>query len=545
MDGGAKLVSIIVVTILIIGGGGWYFYLQQNKEPNYDFIVASKGDLIQEVSVTGHVNPIDMADLAFSTGGIIEEVKVDVGDIVEKGAILMRLDDDELQADLAQGLAALSSAQAQLTQFEALVTKEKATLADLEQGTRQEEVNIQEVKVANAIIALSVAENDLINSLEDAYTKADDAIRAKLDLIFSNQGGGVPNVAFTTTDSDLESTVEINRGDATSMFVVWRESLDTLTENDHLPTYAATAKVNLIFVRTLLDNASELVNGALPTSSFTQTTLDSYAASISTGRTNVNTAFTSVLTEESGFTTAQANLSVAENELSLLQAGTTIDKLNAQKAVVAQAEANLSIQAGAINEARARVSKTRTLIEKKILRASIDGIVSDIGPEVGESVTANSTLITIISSESFHIETAITETDIVLVDLLQEAAVTLDAYGDGIAFDATVTKIDPAERVIEGLPTYNVTLSFNTPDERIRSGMTANIDIITATRENVVAIPQRAVISLNGSRSARILQGEEIVTVSVRLGIRGSDGTVEILEGISEGDQVITFLEEE
>lgn len=83
---------------------------------------------------------------------------------------------------------------------------------------------------------------------------------------------------------------------------------------------------------------------------------------------------------------------------------------------------------------------------------------------------------------------------------------TLDAYGRDEEFAATVSEIDPAETVREGVATYKVILNFDAPDDRIRVGMSANVDIETAKRAGVFAVPARAVISKNGNKILRILR---------------------------------------
>ena len=75
--------------------------------------------------------------------------------------------------------------------------------------------------------------------------------------------------------------------------------------------------------------------------------------------------------------------------------------------------------------------------------------------------------------------------------------------------------------------------------------MTANVDIRTDERTDVIAVPRRAVITKDGDKIVRILEGDTIKEISVVTGLRGSDGRIEIISGISEGDKVIVFLEEE
>ena len=104
--------------------------------------------------------------------------------------------------------------------------------------------------------------------------------------------------------------------------------------------------------------------------------------------------------------------------------------------------------------------------------------------------------------------------------------------------------IDPAETILENVPTYKVTLQFDQKDDRVRSGMTANIDILTNERNNVLIIPFRAVIDSDGKKSVRVLEsnGKKYTTVSINLGLKGSDGNIEVVNGLKVGQKVVTFI---
>jgi len=156
-------------------------------------------------------------------------------------------------------------------------------------------------------------------------------------------------------------------------------------------------------------------------------------------------------------------------------------------------------------------------------------------------VTVGEPVISIISQEPFQIEVDISEIDIGKVDIGDSVEITLDAFPD-YKFLGKVIDIDPAETIIQRVVYYKITVGFEEPDERIKSGMTANIDIITDSRENVLIIPQRAVLIKNGEKIVRILEGEEIKELQVKTGIQGGQGEIEILSGIKEGDKVITFI---
>jgi len=173
------------------------------------------------------------------------------------------------------------------------------------------------------------------------------------------------------------------------------------------------------------------------------------------------------------------------------------------------------------------------------LRAPISGIITKREIEKGEIVTASKPIFTLISTSPFEIEVNIPEADIAKVNIGNEAEVTLDAYGSETIFKARVVSIDPGETILEGVATYRTVLHFIEDDKRIKPGLTANVEILTDKRENVVVIPWRAVITKNGEKFVRILEGNEPREVKVKTGLQGSDGNVEIIEGVREGDKII------
>ena len=137
----------------------------------------------------------------------------------------------------------------------------------------------------------------------------------------------------------------------------------------------------------------------------------------------------------------------------------------------------------------------------------------------------------------YLIRVNIPEADITKVKIDDHAIVTLDAYGSGEPFPAILTNIEPAEEIIQGVATYKSTLEFETQDPRIKSGMTANINIVTSEKTDVLAVPQRAVIRRGENRYIRVEPEER----KVEVGIVDSKGFVEITEGLSEGESVVVY----
>jgi hypothetical protein len=72
--------------------------------------------------------------------------------------------------------------------------------------------------------------------------------------------------------------------------------------------------------------------------------------------------------------------------------------------------------------------------------------------------------------------------------------------------------------------------------------MTANIDIITQSKDGIVTVPFRSVLEKNGQRYVRVVKGSSYTEVPVQTGIRGNDGKIEIVSGIEAGAKIVTLV---
>ena len=504
---------ILVVLVVLITSS--YLYFNREEKVEYDLSVAQKRNLVEEVSVTGRVKPVDSVNLAFEKSGRVSYVNVEVGDNVFAGQVLMRQGNAELVAQLAQNEAELKS--------------QEAKLSELTRGTRPEEIKIQEVKVTNAEVSVSEAKKNIVDKMQDAYTKSDDAIRNRVDQFFSNPRSTDPKLVFSVNDFQLDNDIRTKRVFIEGVLDQWLEESNQIIYTEELTLDIASAKENLTLIKDFLDKVSFSVNSLLPTSTLTQTTIDGWKTDISTARTNTNTAIVNLSTAHEKLKTSESNLLLEENQLILKKSGTREEQILAQEAIVEKAMAN--------------IQNTEAQISKTILRSPISGIVSKKNISVGEIISANSSVVSVISKTKFEIETNAPEADIAKIKIGDNADITLDAYGDDVVFKGSVAVIDPAETIIEGVSTYKVTLHFLDGDDRVRSGMTANIDIYTGMREGVIAVPQRSVITRNGQKIIRVLKSDMTVEERfVEVGLRGSGGYLEIVSGLNEGERVIVFI---
>ncbi len=339
----------------------------------------------------------------------------------------------------------------------------------------------------------------------------------------------------------------------------------------------------------VLNNCFSALENSITSSSFSQAALDNFKANVNTNKglvsgatsaiqgsyfsfTNALLSYeTSVSSAQDAVRRAEAALSdainSADNALSLAKINGNQQILSAE-ARVDSAKKNyevvnlqlIKLKTPAKNDdlrlAQAQVdsaSANLNLIEKQIedntIKAPIKGKIVKINYEIGEQVTGAKPVINLLTENNYEIEVFISESDISKIKVGNEASITFDAFGDDYRVFGQVYFIEPAATSISEVIYYKIKINF-TEDELekngfvIKSGMTANVDIVANFKKNVLVVPARAVLLRNGEeRYVRILTGREVREITVELGISGDQAMVEVAsEELKEGDLIITSI---
>ncbi|MFA6364881.1 MAG: efflux RND transporter periplasmic adaptor subunit [Candidatus Paceibacterota bacterium] len=500
----------IIISVLCVGA---VFFFTTKKKTQYEMVTVIRGDIVEEVSVTGRVKSADSVSLAFEKGGKVKNVSVQVGDRVSPGQALVHLDTAEVDA--------------QLLQAHASVDAQVAKLNELKRGTRVEEVQVKETELKKAEQDLSNAYGSVLDTANDAFSKADDAVRSKTDQIFLNDDTDSPQLTFFVSDAQAQiDTIDLRRL-ATAELGVWKNQLRIAsgTSTVSLDTLLIQSQKHLALIRDFLVRTLDTVDKAIGVSA---STIDTYKTNIGIGRANVSTAISNLTTQEQTISTQKVVIERIMNELALINAGSTSEVIAGQEAQVKQAEANVAaIQAQA---------------SKMILYAPIGGIITKQDAKQGEIASINTILISIMGNQSLEIEANVPEIDVGRIAIGNPVLIKLDAF-PGEIFNGKVKYIDPAENVVDGVVNFKVTIVFDAADKRIRSGLTANLEIESRKKEGVLLLPEFAIVENDKGTFVRVLSSDGITTedVVVVRGIRGNNGFVEIEQGITEGEQVINI----
>ncbi|MBI4994960.1 hypothetical protein HZC21_04950, partial [Candidatus Peregrinibacteria bacterium] len=173
--------------VIIFIGVGLSIFFARNQKKELTTVPVTRGSISQEVTVTGKTKAREVIDLAFERSGRINHIYKQTGERVDINDLLVELDD----ADIA----------VQLKGAAANVDAEKARLEEMKRGTRPEEIQIKQTELEKAKQDLVNAYADVTDTLNDAHSKTDDAVRHLLDPFFLNDEESSPLLTFTIFDS--------------------------------------------------------------------------------------------------------------------------------------------------------------------------------------------------------------------------------------------------------------------------------------------------------------------------------------------------------
>ena len=201
-------------------------------------------------------------------------------------------------------------------------------------------------------------------------------------------------------------------------------------------------------------------------------------------------------------------------------------------------------QRAKIKGAEASIAAIDDQLKDIYLRAPIDGVVIKRTANVGETVvlSINSPVITIAKKDDLIIESNVPESDITKIKLGQDCAITFDALTPEEIFPGTIYEIDPASTLIQDVVYYRIKIHLKEPDSRLKDGMSANIDVVTNRKSQVMAVPYRGIKNEGAGKYVEILTSNGAVERRlVQTGLSGDDSLVEITQGLEGGELVITF----
>ncbi len=208
-----------------------------------------------------------------------------------------------------------------------------------------------------------------------------------------------------------------------------------------------------------------------------------------------------------------------------------------------------------IKQAEASLQSTLDNLSKTIYNSPIDGIITSLRVEEGEVAmigTMNNpgtVLMTIADLSVMEVEVEVDETDVVNVNIGQNAEIRIDAFPDQ-TINGKVTEVGSSAlqklTAAEESKDFKVVVTLEDPPQALKPGLSASADIITAKKNDVLAVPISALVLREKEEDKKEEQEEGVYVVEmsrvkfqpVKKGIMG-EMLIEILEGLEEGKEIV------
>lgn len=188
--------------------------------------------------------------------------------------------------------------------------------------------------------------------------------------------------------------------------------------------------------------------------------------------------------------------------------------------------------------AQAQYDAAKAILESLEIKAPFDGVVFAVHAQPGETYQGETTLFTVGDPKALEVIANVTEEDYPLLTLGQTVEIYFDARPD-VTVMGKVDRIIP-ERIEGDRPLYNIYITLKEIPDGLADGMTADTAITIASREGVLCLPRAVVRASSGDTTlVKVWDGVQEISKEITIGLRG-DTNVEIVSGLSEGEQVVT-----
>ncbi len=485
------------------------------------------------------------------------------------------------EAQVASAQASLDAASASLVSV--TVTSE-ASVAESQTNLDNTKEDLENVEIDNDE-NLSEAYEDLVQVLKN------NTIVVRSALSDADEVLGIDN---TMANDDFENVLAANDSQPlTSAQNSYRQAKIYRNSSEDL-VFALTLDSEVSVIETATEAVQSALSETADTLLYTRRALDGTnidtadfsSADLSVLKTSIDTARNSVQTDEEALNTQlqavsqlkisnASSLDSAENLvtkyekiLASAEAGAASSISSAEttllirQATLSETEANLAqVQAtpraidlaafeATVAQAQAKLAQVGVAVFNAEIYSPIDGKVTAVEVKQGEQASALAAVVTVqTTTNRFQIVSDISEADISKISLNDSVDITFDAFGDDKKFVGQVIKIDPAEKNVDDVIYYKVTVYLDSEtatqdiDAELKPGMTTDLTILTAKIDNTLMIPQRSILEhSDGTKYVRLPMGDNYEEQTVTISTRGDEGMTEILSGLSENQIIIVSI---
>ena len=589
---------LFAVALVALVAGGAVLASRVNAQPAKAELrtqAVTKGSVVQSVAVSGSVAAQSQTKMSFRSTGKIAAVYVSVGQQVTAGQPLAKLDTTDLEAAVAQAESNLRSAQTSYDRTVASAGDAQRSLDQAQQSTQTDIANAQQavtklktnyanarntaLSVGTALFTditgyqsaldalktgIDVESNDLANALRDPAVglnqqndvrSAQTSINGMYGPLATSQNLSASSLkpaiddfqraldgigaAVAEFDAALAADADTSRSAtdfqsamfsynlASGRLTTALDSVNAQLNTMSTSTVSAQASLNTVNTRTntALDRSRTDLSSLLSAVTGDQQTATSIKAKITQGGTALSTMSDAI---GGSIANAIANVDTVKQR--------SAQTIQSAQTSVAQQPYNIAGARSSVDNAATALQNAQTNLDNAVVTAPSAGVVASIVSQVGES--AASPFMTLANTSAMVLHGTVGESDVAKLKLGLVANVTVDAVGATSRMTGKVTSLDPVATIQQGVPVYGVDVTIDLPQQAVKPGMTGTANVVIASKQGVLTVPNLAIRSTGGRRYVQVLKDGEAVDTDVTFGI-ANDTVTEVASGLSEGDLVV------
>jgi len=267
-----------------------------------------------------------------------------------------------------------------------------------------------------------------------------------------------------------------------------------------------------------------------------------------------------VAQREAALEIAKAQVDVQENDIIYYEKAlnrikklkdskySTDKELEAAQRNFDNAVAQLKLQKAQVKQAEAALKSAETELKYTKITSPVDGIVISKSVEVGQTVAASFSTPELFSVaedlSQMEIEASVVEADIAKVAVGQPVHFSVDSFPND-TFLGTVKQVRNKALTTSNVVTYSVIIAIDNSDLKLKPGMTANVEIITALKEKALLVPNAALrFYMDDNKRYQekgiwVLKKGKPQRIAIKEGISDDENTEIVSDEISTGDKVI------
>ena len=552
----------------------------------------NKGDVLAIIE-----NNDEISGLAQAKAGLAEanaSLKVQLASATAQDIEISKATIAEAQASVDKAEVEVQNAKIELKNTEK-TGEQQIKIAELEVNEKELLVEKATISADSTLSQNSADVQNAITSLKNAIgqviSTSDNNIQT-VDKLFGLYGPTeyVKSSDFSGVSATLYDSIFNLLVDLAPQNESLEDKLTGLSTESTIEEVQSIASETVLFVkenRNILFGTSNLVNYITSDSDFTETELGAFKSELTTVTNTFDTAAksfdtakksfdTAVISDSSGAGTlpldlqsakldleaakynleqtkleAEVKISNAENKVKSLeaqyqtaQASLQKAKASYQKTVAPARDVDVEPYRARVSQQAAQVQKAQATLDKTVLLAPTSGIITQKNIEIGEQVTsgvaASSPAFILMDDNDYHIDIDVPETEIISLSEDGNVEITFDALGRDKVFEGKISFIEPNATFIDNIVYYKVRIGMDSEDKMLKPGMTANITIRVKKEKETPVIPEKALIIIDGKKGVYIPDANGKASQKViKTGIRGNNGLIEVIEGLTSGDIVL------